>query len=414
MLLKYVIGSSSAAGIRFLAFLILVKALGVNDYGIITFYLSIATIASTLAPLGTYNSTIRKSQGNEKITNILFFFISPSIITSIIFLSISQLFFEKLELMIYIYLAELFGSVLPSYVYAIINTTGNQVKSAKIQFGTACINLCVSITVYFTNSDYIDWAKYYFISGIITFSLTIFALTKIYTGSINSDHISIKNLLSNAKKDRWNTLSIVSRTIFFNIDKIALNYILPPYIYGIYSICIKLTSSIYLFVHNTIHYFEPAFFKYGFERNLLKINELRLNCTQKGLKIIIGLFIIQVIGISILTIFSLYTDIGTYLLSILNIKLDHLHLWVYMYLSLLLILYPMAILWIYLYILNGLKMEKERMLVLTISSLLSIIIYGLTFLSYYLLPIVILMTYYLPIRLSKIFINKRFPKRDSN
>lgn len=413
MLLKYVIGSSSAALLRFLAFLILVKAVGVDDYGIIAFYLSIATIASTLAPLGTYNNTIRRAQENEKLSNILYYFLTPSLTISLIFLVISYFLFDSIELMIYIYFSELFKTVLPSYMYAIINTTGNQIKSAIIQFIGASISILVSIEIYFIGGDYITWAQHYFIGGLISFSLTIIWLGKIYTGNNNIQPISIKGLFNNIKRDKWNTLSIISRTIFFNIDRVILNYILPQYIYGIYSICIRLTASVYLLISNTIHYYESHFFKYGKEKNILEINKLYKNCKSKSIKTISVMFILQVFGILALYLFFNFTSMGKTIFSELNLNFEEFHMWVYFYISLMFLLYPMTILWIFLYMLNGLRMEKDRMLILSIGSIISVVVmYALTYISYYLLPVALLISYFLPIYMSKKLISKRFPQRE--
>ncbi|THB23029.1 oligosaccharide flippase family protein, partial [Providencia sp. MGF014] len=315
MLLKYVIGSSSAALLRFLAFLLLVKAVGVDDYGIIAFYLSIATIASTLAPLGTYNNTIRRAQENEKLSNILYYFLTPSLAISLIFLIASYFLFDNIELMIYIYFSELFKTVLPSYMYAIINTTGNQVKSAIIQFVGACISMLVSIEIYFIDGNYVTWAQHYFIGGLFSFLLTIIWLRKIYIGDNNIQPISMKELFHNIERDKWNTFSIISRTVFFNIDRIILNYILPQYIYGIYSICIRLTASVYLLISNTIHYYESHFFKYGKEKNILEINKLYESCKSKSIKTISVMFLLQVVGILILYLFFNFTLIGATIFS---------------------------------------------------------------------------------------------------
>lgn len=412
MLLKYVLGSSSAALLRFIAFLILIKAVGVDDYGSIAFYLSIATIASTFAPLGSYNSTIRKAQSGESLKSILFYFISPTLFISALFL-IFSFYLKDTKLFIYIYVAELLGSVLPSYLYAVINTTGNQIKSAISQFLGGLISLIISIDILINKKNYISWAQNYLLGSIIIFIIALFFLKKTYLGKNDSQIISISNLIKNTKNDIWNTLSIASRTLFFNIDRIILNYIIPQYVYGIYSICIRLTSSVYLLISNTIHYYESHFFLYGKEKKSAKIDELKLTCTKKATKTITIFFVLQLLAALILYQLVKFFSFSEYFTYELKIDYNDIYIWIYYYFTLMTLLYPMSKLWIYLYILNGLKMEKERMLILTCGSITSaLFMFLLIPISYYLLPLALLIGYLVPIYLSKKTITARLSERD--
>lgn len=350
-----------------------------------------------MALLGSYNSSIRRVIDNERKAHVLYLSMVPVVFTIVIFTVTSYFFVrQNFELLLLIFFSEILSTVLFSFFCALLNTINKYEISAGCRLLNAIGSLTVSIIVYAQEFDKVEWAVLNVINAILSASAVLLCFCFCYRpliGKKNEDY-SVKYLINNIRNNKWVTISVFSRTAFFQSDRIILNFILNPEIYGIYSICIRLISSFYLLISNLIHYYEAEFYrkaKVGFNE-VIKLKDL---VTSKSNKIATILIILNFSLIVFL--FSLYkfnSDIffflGAFILNDFNYTV-----FVPMYIVLLFSLYPMSKFWIYLYMLNGLGLEKLRALVLMSLILISCFIVGASSsVSYYLTPFSIVISYY--------------------
>lgn len=372
MIIKFILGNSSASAIRLLSFVILISAFGPEKYSLIAFCLSISIVATNFSLLGSYNNSIRRVLDKKDKTLILYLSIVPSIIISVCFVLLGRFIFDSEDeymVFILIYTSELFSTVFLSLISALLVSLQSPLKSTVCKFLVSIGSLSASLYAYFLEADVIEWAICNAIISSLTIYLPFYFFWKL-GATTDRSAFTLKLLFKNIKVEGWVTLSVLSRNLFLQVDKLVLSYLLPPIYFGLYSIAMRLVSSIYLLISNFISFHEAHFYKAG-AKSLKSVYDYgeSIFCQIRS-KILIVVFLCISISVSI------------YLLSdAIGLFGNDFKEGIIFFTILIISLYPMTKFWVSLYVLNGASLEKDRSILLFLLSGLGGIIMGLSALA---------------------------------
>ena len=148
-----------------------------------------------------------------------------------------------------------------------------------------------------------------------------------------------------------------------------LAFLLSPTFFGLYSIAIRLVSSVYLLVSNYLSFYEPKFYDHG-SNGVKSSSEFGKHVLSKlSNKVII--LIISLISFSLISYLVAGSVWFKQLDLIENFDLENLQLNILLFSILIISIYPITKLWISLYVLNGANLEKDRAILLFILSFFS-------------------------------------------
>jgi O-antigen/teichoic acid export membrane protein len=375
MLIKYILGNSSASVIRLFSFFILVMAFGAEKYGIIAYALAISIIVTNFSLLGAYNNSIRRIFKKEDKLQTIYIAILPSLLISIVFITLTKFLniFEEEQffVLVFVYISELFSTVYSSLFCALIVTLKQPIKSSISRLFISVGTLFVSIYSYYMDVSVVQWAVLNACVATFTLFLPVCYFLQLGERKENSD-FSMHYLFLYVRDGIWITFSVLTRNIFFQVDKIVLSFFLSPVFFGLYSIAIRLVFSVYLLVSNYLSFYEPKFYDYG-SNGVKSSSEFGKHVLSKLSKKIVVL-IISLIILSLLSYLIVDSAYFNQLYLVKNIDLENVKLNILLFSVLILSIYPMAKFWICLYVLNGANLEKDRAILLLLLSFVGVFV----------------------------------------
>ncbi|WP_153016547.1 oligosaccharide flippase family protein [Geobacillus stearothermophilus] len=264
-------------GIRFLInsiyFIILVRVLDVNEYGLVSSTLSIMYIVFPFVGFGIGNILIRNiAQNKEKINEIW----GQSIIITIL----SFLLFVPITLTVYLYInrndinaivfvvlciTELLFYSLIELCCQLFQVINKSKLIAKINIVFSILRLgSVLILFVFPAPDVNDWLSIYFISSLIS---TIFALYLV-TRNIGFPKIkNYSNIFSNLKEGSFFSINNGVTAVINELDKVILSTYFNKSVVGLYALGYKVIDLSFIPIKSYLFYSYSNFFKFG-DKNL--------------------------------------------------------------------------------------------------------------------------------------------------
>ncbi|MDJ0677982.1 MAG: oligosaccharide flippase family protein [Calothrix sp. MO_167.B42] len=252
-------------------FVIVVRALGVEQYGIFITATSFVSLVSPFATLGLGNLLVKNVSRDRSLfrsywgNSLLMLFISASLLT-LSLLIVAPIFLPEsisLQLIFIVAITDLFLSRFIEVCGQAFQAFNWLHITAKLKIIPSIIRLLAAIIlVYmFSNPDALDWTYFIFFSflfvGIINFLLVNY--------NLGYPKLALSRIQPEIAEGFYFSIGLSAQTVYNNIDKAMLGSISSVAAAGIYATAYRLIDVAFVPISSLLAASYPKFFQHGKE-----------------------------------------------------------------------------------------------------------------------------------------------------